>query len=355
MDTILVPSSVAALVDAVRATPRVIPVGAGTKPRLAQVADGVVRLSTKHLHGIIDYEPSEFTFTALAGTPLQEIMAVLAERGQYLPFDPLLAEAGATLGGTVAAGLSGPGRYRFGGLGDFILGVCFVDGEGRLLRLGGRVVKNAAGFDLPKFLVGSVGRFGVLTEITFKVFPRPAATQTLRLEAEDAAAKAEIFADAANKRWVLDALDAGIEEAVVFMRLAGPPVALDALADEILARWPGVRMAHGDANNFWQAIAGMRWAHADGVLAKIALTPGQVVDFAAAVRAQAGARAWVSAGGNVGFLSLPAGVSVPALPWPGLTLRGEAPLWLGPQVRFEVMRAVKAALDPHNRFPQLDD
>jgi len=82
MDTILAPSSVADLVDAVRATPRVIPVGAGTKPRLAQVADGVVRLSTKHLHGIIDYEPSEFTFTALAGTPLQEIMAVLAERGQ---------------------------------------------------------------------------------------------------------------------------------------------------------------------------------------------------------------------------------------------------------------------------------
>ena len=115
---------------------------------------------------------SEFTFTALAGTPVREIAAALAERGQYLPFDPMLREAGATLGGTVAAGLSGPGRFRYGGLRDFILGVRFVDGEGRLLRLGGKVVKNAAGFDLPKFFVGSLGRFGVLAEMTFKVFPK---------------------------------------------------------------------------------------------------------------------------------------------------------------------------------------
>src|SRR5439155_368623 len=144
------------------------------------------------LSGIVEYEPSEFTFTALAGTPLKAIIAALAERGQYLPFDPPLADAGATLGGTIAAGLSGPGRVRFGGLRDFILGVRFVDGEGRILRMGGKVVKNAAGFDLPKFFVGSAGRFGVLAEITFKVFPRPAATRTLRLDAADFAAKAKI-------------------------------------------------------------------------------------------------------------------------------------------------------------------
>src|SRR6185369_15555126 len=129
-------------------------------------------------------EPSEFTFTARAGTPVRDVVAALAERGQYLPFDAPWLAAGSTLGGLVAGGVAGPGRFRFGGIRDFILGIRFVDGAGRLLRLGGKVVKNAAGFDLPKFFVGSLGRFGVLVEITFKVFPRPISKLTLRLEAE---------------------------------------------------------------------------------------------------------------------------------------------------------------------------
>lgn len=91
-----------------RSAPRVLAVGAGTKPRLSAV--DAVKISTRQLSGIIEYEPGEFTFTALAGTPVREIAATLAERGQYLPFDPMLAAAGATLGGTVASGVSGPGR-----------------------------------------------------------------------------------------------------------------------------------------------------------------------------------------------------------------------------------------------------
>ena len=174
-------------------TPRLLAVGAGTKLKLSAV-DGV-KVSTSGLSGILEYDASEFTFTALAGTPVREIAAALKERGQYLPFDPMLAEAGATLGGTVAAGLSGPGRFRFGGIRDFILGVRFVDGAGRLLRMGGKVVKNAAGFDLPKFFVGSLGRFGVLAELTFKVFPRGAATLTLRLDAPAPRMRCEFWSE----------------------------------------------------------------------------------------------------------------------------------------------------------------
>ena len=355
LNSSLTPASVPELVDAIRSARRVIAVGAGTKPRLAHVSDEFTRISTRMLRGIIDYEPSEFTFTAMAGTPLKVIAAELAQRGQYLPFDPLLADAGATLGGTVAAGLSGPGRFRFGGLRDFILGVRFVDGEGRLLRLGGRVVKNAAGFDVPKFFVGSAGRFGVLAEITFKVFPRPLASRTLRIEAKDVATKAKILMDAASARWELDALDAALEEQAVFARVAGPPAALDALTAEILARWPGAALTNGDASYFWQAITGLRWAHSSGMLIKVALTPGQVIAFAELVRAQAGARGWVSAGGNAGFISLPNGIVAPPLPWPAITLRGEGPLWLGPTRDFQVMRSVKAALDPQNRYPSLDE
>jgi glycolate oxidase FAD binding subunit len=95
------------------------------------------------------YEPGEFTFTALAGTPVGEVKQLLAEQGQYLPFDPLLVERGATLGGVVAAGTAGPGRYRYGGVRDLLMGVRFVDGLGRLVGGGGQVVKESAGVDVP--------------------------------------------------------------------------------------------------------------------------------------------------------------------------------------------------------------
>ena len=351
--TSLTPSTLAELADAVCSAPHVIAIGAGTKPRLSRVPADFVRLSTAQLRGIVEYEPSEFTFTALAGTPLAEIVAALGERGQYLPFDPMLAEAGATLGGTIAAGLSGPGRWRFGGLRDFILGVQFVDGEGRLLRLGGKVVKNAAGFDVPKFFVGSAGRFGVLAEITFKVFPRPAALRTLRLDAADDAAKLALLTAAAGSRWELDALDAAVDRPAVFARLGGPPAALGPIMAEIFGRFPGTELAHGEAEGFWRGITEFRWAHPAGTLAKIALTPMQVPEFNAWVRAQADARGWVSAGGNVGYVSAEARLT--ASRWLGVTLRGEGPLWLGAKPRFEIMRTVKAALDPRGRFPGLDE
>ena len=353
--SILAPTSLEELSATVRSTPRVVAVGAGTKARLTHVSVDFIRISTARLSGIVEYDPSEFTFTALAGTPLREIVATLGERGQSLPFDPLLVASGATIGGTVAAGLSGPGRFRFGGLRDFILGVRFVDGEGRLLRMGGKVVKNAAGFDFPKFFVGSLGRFGVLGEITFKVFPRPATTRTLRLEAKDAAAMIKLFAEAGNSRWELDALEASPGENAVWVRLAGPAAALDVLAQEILARYPGTSLPAAAAAELWQRVGEFSWAHAGGVLAKVALTPEQVTEFSALVRANPQARSWVSAGGNLGFISLPPGASLPSLPWPALALRGAGLLWPGVRPRFDIMRAVKVALDPLNRFPNLDD
>ena len=350
----LQPTSAAELVETIRSTPRVIAVGAGTKPRLSMVGNAFIRVSTSRLRGIVEYEPSEFTFTALAGTPLREIVAALAERGQYLPFDPMFAEAGATLGGTVAAGLSGPGRFRFGGLRDFILGVQFVDGGGRLLRLGGKVVKNAAGFDLPKFFVGSAGRFGVLTELTFKVFPKPATTRTLRIDATGDALKAAVLSDAGKARWEIDALEFPTEGNDIFIRLAGPGAALDAIAAELLTRWPGQTLNAEDAAHLWRNVGEFGWATVGGTLIKVVLAPSEVAAFIAYVRGTPGARGWVSSGGNVGYLSLAGGNALPALGWSAVTLRGEIPLWPGAKPRFEIMGAIKQALDPQNRFPPLD-
>lgn len=311
------PSSLTELRDAVLSAPRVIAVGAETKPRLSAV--DAVKISTRQLSGITEYEPSEFTFTALAGTPVREIIAALEAKGQYLPFDPMLVEAGSTIGGVVASGLSGPGRFRYGGVRDFILGMHFVDGMGRLLRLGGKVVKNAAGFDVPKFLVGSLGRFGVIGEVTFKVFPKPESTLTLQMPFS-----AENMAQLANSRFEADAIDVLPGGETMLVRLAGPAEALEALAKKI-----GSEVID---NAIWREIRETPWQF------KSELTPDQLPEFKTA---------HVSCAGNIAYSNTP--------PPHGLTLRGDSPLWIGGRTKQAIEAAVKHALDPQKRFPTLDD
>ena len=172
--------SVASIAQAVAsAAGPVIPVGASTKSALVACTPDAIRIDMRGLTGIVGYEPSEYLISALAGTTLGQLQAALDEHGQYLPFDPMFVDQDATLGGTLASGLSGSGHMLYGSLRDFVMEVELVDGLGKLVRGGGKVVKNAAGFDLPKLLVGSYGRLGVLTEITLKVFPRPQAFATL--------------------------------------------------------------------------------------------------------------------------------------------------------------------------------
>ena len=302
MNPTLTPANRDELVDAVRATPHLIAVGAETKPRLSAV--NAIRMSMTGLSGIVEYDPGEFTFTALAGTPVQEIVDTLTAQGQHLPFDPLWVEAGATIGGTVASGVSGPGRFRFGGLRDFILGVQFVDGAGDLLRMGGKVVKNAAGFDLPKFFVGSLGRFGILTELTFKVFPRPASHVTLTLDANDPETEATILMQAASARWELEALDILPDGSTIALRVSGPTAALEPLTSEILGRWPGRQLSEESADALWSDLREGRWTNSDAPLIKVAMSPAVVVPLIRSVNDMTGAQIHVSAGGNMAFVSL---------------------------------------------------
>src|SRR5512139_4155454 len=176
------PVSIAELQAMVRSHPSVLPRGGGTKSALSTTHNGAEVIELTALAGMLEYEPGEFVFTALAGTRLADVRAQLAEHGQYMPFDPLLVDQGATLGGTIAAGANGPGRYRYGGVRDFLLGVRFVNGAGEIVHAGGKVVKNSVGFDIPKLMVCSLGRLGVLVEVSFKVFPKPEAYTTVRLE-----------------------------------------------------------------------------------------------------------------------------------------------------------------------------
>lgn len=194
----------------------------GSKTGLSSPTEDAHVLDMSQLHGIIEYQPDEYTFTAYAGTSLAEIIAALAEHGQYLPFDPILAENGATLGGTVAANTSGSGRYRYGGVRDFILGIRFVDGQGNLVRSGGKVVKNAAGFDLSKFMVGSLGHFGALVEMSFKVFPQPAIYQTLALTYADSQSVLKAIFALSTSPLEMDALDLSVgDNYTLLIRIGG--------------------------------------------------------------------------------------------------------------------------------------
>ena len=155
--------------------------GGGSKAMLGRPVDGEV-IDTRGHRGIVSYDPTELVLTARAGTPLQEIETALQAAGQMLPCEPPHLGPHATLGGMVAAGLSGPRRPWAGAVRDQVLGTRLISGHGKLLRLGGEVMKNVAGFDVSRLMAGSYGCLGLLTEVSLKVLPRPRECLSLRLQ-----------------------------------------------------------------------------------------------------------------------------------------------------------------------------
>ncbi|MDO8767497.1 MAG: glycolate oxidase subunit GlcE [Burkholderiaceae bacterium] len=155
--------------------------GGGSKDFYGQSLQGEI-LDTTGLTGITSYEPSELVVTVRAGTPLAELEAVLAEENQCLPFEPPHFKAGTTVGGMVAAGLSGPSRASSGGVRDFMLGVSMVNGKAEQLTFGGQVMKNVAGYDVSRLMAGSLGTLGLITEVSLKVLPIAPAEATLKFE-----------------------------------------------------------------------------------------------------------------------------------------------------------------------------
>lgn len=144
--------------------------GGGTKDFYSQSLEGEV-FDTRAYAGILSYEPSELVVTVCAGTPLKELETALAEKGQCLAFEPPHFGEGATVGGMVAAGLSGSSRANVGNVRDFILGAKMINGKGDQLTFGGQVMKNVAGYDISRLLAGSMGQLGVITELSLKVLP----------------------------------------------------------------------------------------------------------------------------------------------------------------------------------------
>jgi len=152
--------------------------GGASKSWYGNLASGEI-LDTRAYSGVINYEPTELYITARAGTSLRTIEDLLAQHGQMLAFEPPHFGESATLGGTVAAGLSGPRRATHGALRDYVLGISTMNGKGEFLRFGGQVMKNVAGYDVSRLMAGSMGSLGLLLDITLKVMPRPACETSL--------------------------------------------------------------------------------------------------------------------------------------------------------------------------------
>jgi glycolate oxidase FAD binding subunit len=363
-----------ALAGAAARGERSLPRGGGTKDALSSPDRDASTLDLSGCAGIVEYAPSEFTVTARAGTPIAELAAALGEQGQYLPFDPILIDAGATLGGTVAAGVSGSGRVRYGGIRDFILGVRFLDGAGTLVHGGGKVVKNAAGFDLPKMMVGSLGSLGVMVEVTLKVFPRAEATATGTVDCsriEDAVAAMRRVLRGPSEADALDLEPPGR----VWIRVAGRERAIAARLERALTIAAGeggsgggaagsrqvVTAAHAEAH--WRAMRELTWVPAGRALVKVPLQPGRIAEVDATLAAAASAgteapRAVYTAGGQQALVAWPSELALgdldrrlEQLGLSGLVVRGRCERRrLGRKTAEAAIERARRALDPNGRF-----
>ena len=167
--------------------------GGGTKDFYGETPQGTP-LHTRSFTGVGSYEPTELVITVRAGTKVSELEAVLAQQGQCLPFEPPRFGAHGTVGGMVAAGLSGPSRAAVGALREYVLGATMINGRAQFLRFGGTVMKNVAGYDVSRLLAGSMGILGVICEVSLKVLPIAPAQTTLRFEADEPSALARLHA-----------------------------------------------------------------------------------------------------------------------------------------------------------------
>ena len=298
-------------------------VGGGTKDFYGNALQGEP-LDLRPLAGISSYEPTELVVTVRAGTPLVELEAALAEKGQHLAFEPSRLGPASTVGGMIAAGLAGPARAAAGSVRDHLLGATLLNGKGEVLTFGGQVMKNVAGYDVSRVLAGSMGILGVICEVSLKVLPMPTATATLRFEVDQAEALRQLNA------WGGEPLPISASawwNQMLVVRLAGARAAVEAAVQQL----GGEGIEPGLAATFWQ---GLR---------------DQQDEFFV------GARKAVEGGAALWRLGLPQGAEPLMLPGEQLIEWGGAQRWLcTPAAAAQVRAAASAAGGHATLFRSLD-
>lgn len=315
--------------------------GSGSKGFLGRRTEGKALDVTGH-RGICHYEPTELVLTARAGTPLSEIEAALAEHGQMLPFEPPRYGAGATLGGTIACGLSGPRRPYAGAARDFVLGARCINGKGEALSFGGEVMKNVAGYDVARLMCGAFGTLGVLLEISLKVLPRPERDLTL---VRELGAREAIEA---MNRWAGQPVPLSAAchlDGTLYLRLSGTENSLEAARAKI----GGTPL--DDAEGFWESIREQRHEFFTGggaPLWRLSVAPANppltlpgstLTDWGGALR-------WVRTASAEAVRAAAAELGGHATLWRGAGGAPEVFMPLAPGLH-GLHRSLKQAFDPH--------
>lgn len=294
--------------------------GSGTKGAIGRPVRASARLSSRALTGVTLYEPAELVIAARAGTPLAEIEAVLAEKGQRLPFEPadyraLLGSTGEpTIGAVAAANLSGPRRITTGAARDALIGVRFVNGFGEIVKNGGRVMKNVTGLDLVKLMAGSYGTLGFLTEVTFKVLPKPEASATLVFSGLDDQRAIEALSEALGSPYEVTGaahlpVGEGRQSAQTLIRIEGfKPSVVYRLGElrRALADFGEPAEARGEA--LWRGVRDVApmASLADRAVWRISTAPGQGAALASAIRGAIAGRHFFDWGGGLIWLAVDA-------------------------------------------------
>lgn len=294
--------------------------GNGTKRGMLRPVQAARTLSTRALTGITLYRPTELVVSARAGTPIPEIEAALAEKGQHLIAEPpdlgwmFGSDLPATLGGIVGANLSGPRRITWGATRDHVLGVRFVSGEGEVFRSGGRVLKNVTGLDLAKLLTGAHGTLGVLTEVTLKVLPAPEATASLAWEVPGVAEGVALLSAGLCAPYGVSgaALRVDGERVMALLRLEDFVESVSyrsARLREELSRFGEPRVSQGDeAKAEWRAVRDARpLAPEEGeAVWRLSLAPSRAPAAAASLRAMGVEKLLLDWGGGLVWAAGPA-------------------------------------------------
>jgi len=316
------------LADAVRSAQGPLSVRGGDTRGMAGPG---VALSVAGIAGVVLYEPGALTLVVRAGTPVAQVQAELATQGQRLAFEPmdhraLLGTTGEpTMGGVIAANVSGPRRVAVGAARDFLLGVRFVDGNGTVIRNGGRVMKNVTGYDLTRLMAGARGSLGVLSEVALKVLPVPQAAATLTLAGLEPGAAVAAMAAALGSPFDVTGAAHDVDGAMTRLRVEGfvESVAYRAgrLA-QVLAPWGHAGIDTDPAADIWAQVRDLPdWGAMPGDVWRLSVRPSTAPGVVAALAGLARA-ARLDWGGGLVWALLPPGVDVRAL----IAVQGHATL-----------------------------
>lgn len=361
---------------------RVLPCGSGSKISWGGLAAGVeVVVSTERLNQVIQHAVGDLTVTVESGTKFADLQATLATAGQFLPLDPVVPQS-ATMGGIIATADTGSWRQRYGGVRDQLLGVTFVRADGQIAKAGGRVVKNVAGYDLMKLFTGSYGTLGIITQVTFRVYPLSSASGTVVLTGTaDAVGEAStVLRASALTPTAADFLSTGLiadlglgEGWGLLVRFQSMTESVEEQSTRILAvgqqlGLQGVLYSASDEAELWQKLEEkIRVATTEPVITcKIGVVPSASMAILSQVDSLAqGALALIHAGSGLGVLRLENGVGMvksvlqtrslcqanggflTVLEAP-IVIKQQLDVWGYSGSALNIMRGIKRQFDPEN-------